>query len=57
MKTVIRNYIAPNGLAILIRQHGGKAMVEIENGKEVVVTDRSLEWVQQICREANWICP
>ena len=57
-RTVIRNYISPSELAILIRQNGGSAWVESDdNGREVVVTNRSMHWVRKTAKATGWIQP
>ena len=53
--TRIYYYCDPDGLAILIRQHGGKAYVETEQGRDVVITNRSLTWVRKVCKEKKRI--
>ena len=55
--TRIYYYCDPDGLAILIRKAGGKAYVETEQGREVVITNRSLTWVRKLCWEAEWVRP
>lgn len=53
----IKNYIDSDSLAIAIRKAGGSAWVEIDCGREVVFTNRSLNWVRKICRKIGWIIP
>jgi len=53
----IINYIDPDGLVILIRRHGGSAFVEADNGRDVVVTNRSIGWVRRLCQAQKWVRP
>jgi len=58
MKTPTRiAYLAPDDLAILIRQHGGSAWVETEQGRDIVLTRRSMAWVRKLCRTMAWMAP
>lgn len=53
----IRDYIDPDGLVILIRQNGGSAWTETEDGRTVVKTRQPIAWVRRICKAACWIRP
>lgn len=57
MLTRIKNYIDPDGLAILIRRAGGSARTESDNGSVVVLSRQSLQWIGRLCRKHQWITP
>jgi hypothetical protein len=53
----IKDYLSPDALCIQIRKRGGSAYVERIDGKDVVVTNRSLAWVRRLTHELNWVTP
>lgn len=55
--TTISDYLDPDALCVLIRQHGGAAYVERIDGRDAVVTDQSLAWVRRLCRAEAWVRP
>jgi len=56
-KTIIANYVDLDGLAILFRQNGGSAWVEVLDGRSFLVVNRSISWCRKVTRKANWVTP